>query len=440
LALAVVLGSAQAGWGADFLGLGLDFELMGLSADGKTAVGRAANLPHRWTLSTGLQPLPEDPGGEPRGQANAASSDGSIIVGFSSTAAIPLNEAVRWVDGGAAFGLGELAGGAANSEAVDVSFDGSVIVGKSVANTGVTAFRRTEAGGMQSLGTLSGTGRSEAFAVSGDGAVVVGSVTSLAPNSGLFGEAFRWTEADGMKGLGHLPSATGFVGSVAYDVSQNGGVIVGVSSVLQNSGLERSEAFRWTAESGMVGLGDLDGDGFYSAAYGVSADGALIIGSGRTAGGERAFLWDDAHGMRDLQSFLVSDYDLGTELAGWTLQSATAISADGMYLAGIGRNPDGVLENWYVDLNAALVTGDANGDGKVDLADFGILKDNFGSGTTLAQGDFTGDGKVDLSDFGILKDNFGNSGAVATPEPSGLALAGLAAVAAGLAQLRRRTA
>jgi hypothetical protein len=54
--------------------------------------------------------------------------------------------------------------------------------------------------------------------------------------------------------------------------------------------------------------------------------------------------------------------------------------------------------------------GDFNTDGKVDLTDFGILKENFGSGTTAAQGDANGDAKVDLTDFGILKENFGKSG------------------------------
>jgi len=55
--------------------------------------------------------------------------------------------------------------------------------------------------------------------------------------------------------------------------------------------------------------------------------------------------------------------------------------------------------------------GDFNADGKIDLTDFGILKTNFGTGTTLAQGDANGDAKVDLTDFGILKNNFGKTGA-----------------------------
>jgi len=52
--------------------------------------------------------------------------------------------------------------------------------------------------------------------------------------------------------------------------------------------------------------------------------------------------------------------------------------------------------------------GDANDDGKVDLYDFVVLKQNFGSHDAVwAQGDFNGDRKVDLNDFVILKLNFG---------------------------------
>ncbi|NLF30680.1 MAG: DUF1565 domain-containing protein [Planctomycetes bacterium] len=53
--------------------------------------------------------------------------------------------------------------------------------------------------------------------------------------------------------------------------------------------------------------------------------------------------------------------------------------------------------------------GDADADGDVDLDDFVILKQNFGTpaGATGANGDFDGDGDVDLDDFVILKNNFG---------------------------------
>ncbi len=79
-----------------------------------------------------------------------------------------------------------------------------------------------------------------------------------------------------------------------------------------------------------------------------------------------------------------------------------------------------------------LTPGDADRNGRVDLADFGTLKAHFGQPGTLREGEFTRDRQIDLADFGVLKANFGRPGAAA-PEPSGLALvvAGLAAVGVG---------
>jgi hypothetical protein len=53
--------------------------------------------------------------------------------------------------------------------------------------------------------------------------------------------------------------------------------------------------------------------------------------------------------------------------------------------------------------------GDADADGDVDLDDFVLLKNNFGTttGATCAMGDFDADGDVDLDDFVLLKNNFG---------------------------------
>ncbi|MCH7603269.1 MAG: hypothetical protein IIB54_10920, partial [Planctomycetes bacterium] len=54
------------------------------------------------------------------------------------------------------------------------------------------------------------------------------------------------------QGLGDLPG--GSISSGAWGVSADGSVVVGVSS--STSG---QEAFRWTSGGGMVGLGDLAG-------------------------------------------------------------------------------------------------------------------------------------------------------------------------------------
>ncbi|MGA2502429.1 MAG: PEP-CTERM sorting domain-containing protein, partial [Tepidisphaeraceae bacterium] len=94
--------------------------------------------------------------------------------------------------------------------------------------------------------------------------------------------------------------------------------------------------------------------------------------------------------------------------------------------AGLGKTTWG---GHTVTTSAALIgytyLGDANLDGTVDIADFGLLRANFGasSGVTWDMGDFTYDGTVDINDFGRLRAAFGDSlPAVATPSaPAGLA-------------------
>src|SRR5262249_39285256 len=141
-------------------------------------------------------------------------------------------------------------------------------------------------------------------------------------------EAVRWIGASDPQRLGDLgldPNGETRQ-SVATAVSADGSVIVGYST--SPSGYQ---AFRWA--SGMVGLGDVPGGTFGSAANAVSADGSVVVGQ---CGDENqpAMIWDQVHGMRRLYDVLVNDLGLTSELQGWTLQSATGISADGQTVVG----------------------------------------------------------------------------------------------------------
>ncbi|TVR95113.1 MAG: hypothetical protein EA406_14580, partial [Rhodospirillales bacterium] len=160
------------------------------------------------------------------------------------------------------------------------------------------------------LGTLGGSS-SRAFGVSADGSVVVGQSSSA---SGP--EAFRWTADGGMVGLGILEGRNQ---SVARAVSADGSVVVGQSSFNHWP----SEAFRWTADGGMVGLGGGVEGGTYSSASGVSADGSVVVGS---SGGE-AFRWTADGGM--------------VGLGGWR---TSAVSADGSVVVGFENF--GVVFRW----------------------------------------------------------------------------------------------
>ena len=118
--------------------------------------------------------------------------------------------------------------------------------------------------GMVGLGDFpGGSFESTAFNASADGSVIVGLGY---PN--ISSAPFRWTQATGLVGLGHLPGQD--IG-VADDVSADGTVIVGQSA---------SRGFRWTAATGMVDLGDLPGGDTYTHAVAVSTDGLVAVASG----------------------------------------------------------------------------------------------------------------------------------------------------------------
>lgn len=229
-------------------------------------------------------------------------------------------------------GLDDLPGIVFRSEATGVSADGSVVVGVGSSgdpvlfSTRLEAFRWTAVGGMVALGDLpGGKFSSRANGVSADGSVVVGNSIS-----GPGREAFRWTATEGMVGLGDLPG--GGVGGIffrsdAFGVSADGLVVVGFGT----SDLGR-EAFRWTDGGGMVALGDLP-KGFgslQSIAHGVSGDGSVVVGCGRCFGDDHeGFRWTADGGMVGLGNLELPE--------GSFKITPTAVSADGLVVVGDTR-------------------------------------------------------------------------------------------------------
>jgi len=249
-----------------------------------------------------FQGLGDLPGGPFWSNAFGVSDDGQTVLGNSKDGS-PGWQAVRWTADTGIEALGALPGGVDNwRQAWASTSDGSIIVGES----GGQAFVWDEDNGMTSLAGPRGF----ATGISNDGTVIVGH----APNV----KAYRWTQETGAVGLGALPDHSGV--TFPLDVSGDGSVVVGYGG----------EPFRWTEETGMVGLGEFGKDQIEdSRAWGVSDDGAVVVGRGFDENGVlQAFRWTAEDGMQGL----------GFVPGGGTHDSAArAASSDGRGVISVRR-------------------------------------------------------------------------------------------------------
>ncbi len=213
-----------------------------------------------------------------------------------------------------------------------LSADGSTVVGKAHTQGQSEAFRWTRDSGMEFLGELSGREhRPISLGVSADGSVVVG-YDSRGPSAYNW-EAWRWTAGTGMIGLGYIIGGDPTYDlSCATDLSADGTVIVGNTT----SPAGRT-AFHWTEATGMVGIGDLSGGNFDSLAEGVSDDGNTIIGRSSAANGDEAFRWTAATGMVSLGALP------GAPNPPWPRDVSVAfdVSADGEVVVGFAWDGSG---------------------------------------------------------------------------------------------------
>ncbi len=86
-----------------------------------------------------------------------------------------------------------------------------------------------------------------------------------------------------------------------------------------------------------------------------------------------------------------------------------------------------------MEIPAALIPGDINGDGLVDVADYNIWAANVGrTNATWSQGDLNGDGLVDVADYNIWAANVGRT--APTPEPISMIIL---AAGGGLVAIKR---
>lgn len=220
-----------------------------------------------------------------------------------------------------------------NAKNVGVSGDGKTVVGTATSsNPGGTPFRWTAETGMVSLGILPGGTIGKAARANADGTVVVGTSTSafypdpgIPPSEHAAGEAFRWTTAMGMVGLGVFP---GHDRSGPRGVSADGSIVSGYSE--NTSVVYSGRSFRWSAATGLVDLGVVSG-ALHSGVDTISADGEVQGGVGGTSAnptGNLPLLWTQADGFIEIGLF-----------EGGTSGYIGELSADGSVAVGAAAAP-----------------------------------------------------------------------------------------------------
>lgn len=299
-----------------------------ISADGRVAVGivvvEDAGSPggmvgraFRWTAAGGMVDLGDLAGGG-GSEALAVNADGSVVAGVAAG----YDTAFRWSQ---STGMVELQHGAGEvSTPSAVSTDGRYVSGSLAAGLVQRAVRWDETGSFQSLGP-EGT-RLAARGMSADGSRVVGYKVSDPGRT-----AFTWTAAGGYSDLPNLPGDTFRFSITPNAMSGDGTAFVGEGD---NDLAGRTQAFRWTEASGYQYLAL--NPAASSVATALDFDGSVVVGNYFPGGLSRAFYWTESGGGVDLQTLLAANGATG--LAGWTLVSATGVSADGTVVVGTARN------------------------------------------------------------------------------------------------------
>ena len=364
-----------------------------VSDDGSVVAGEAGvwREADDWTFVE-HDPLPGY-AGKLASHGGSLSADGSILVGQSRGGPDLLAIATVWRDGQETIALGHF-----ESEANAITPDGKVIVGGFEIDDTQDAFRWTEEEGLVGLGATRPR-NVRAKDVSQDGSVIVGIF-------GIPASTFRWTEETGVVDLEFNS------GGHPIQVSADGHTVVGylVDPNDRVDGITRRQAYRWTENTGLEPLGwlpeDEDNEKRFSGATGVNADGSVIVGSsGEIAQSERkGFIWTEEYGMEDLRQALIDRHGLDeNSLDGLRLRLPRDLSANGRFIAGRDRVDTDDDRAWLVRLDRPFVIpGDYSPDGMVNVEDIDLQAAAMSElAPNLALYDENDDGLVDFVDRSI---------------------------------------
>ena len=181
----------------------------------------------------------------------------------------------------------------------------------------------------------------------------------------------------------------GFFSAVFRAVSFDGRMIAGngTSRDLQSGG-----AFRWVEGRGIEWF--MPFRPYSATAVAMSWDGRVVVGLYRWDEDDyvsRSFVWREGVGWQDVYEAyrgLWPEWVAGVRVE--------ALSANGRYLVGLGRQLGGQFRLFWLDMGRL---GDVDGDGCVDDGDLLEVLFSFGEVGMNLRGDLDGDGMVGESDL-----------------------------------------
>ena len=169
---------------------------------------------------------------------------------------------------------------------------------------------------------------------------------------GAINHAFRWDESAGLQPIDPLPGMSG-VSTRGLAVSGDG------ERMLVESYSNETSTRAWLLDAaGARMLPSANPTDAIFRATDISRDGRTVAGRALLGDGTYgAVLWTEEQGTRSLQQIFDA---LGLDTTGWRLDEVSAVSADGLTIAGTGRDPDGRLTGFVAVIpepGTALLVG-----------------------------------------------------------------------------------
>ena len=395
--------------------------------------------------------------------ASAPSTNGALGAGWQGNGSLTIEGGITVNSQVGYIGYGSGSTGVATVDGAGSTWtnNGSLYVGSAGAGTlniaggGAVAATGVSISNSQSLLAID-VGNGSRLTVAGGTITNNGAVRILAGALPMAGATFTpisaaaWSGSGTYQAIGGTWSASSHVFTVSAVVAGAAGTPVAINPskeqrvLISGAGTSVGASFSATASTSTIGLTALPTSSTALSSLASRLGGGESVLSDWTflsanyASGNPVYLSLSIAGGYSHNDFDVWDYNG----VAWAALAANDFVFDGSFASFTAYALNGYS---YAVTGVALLPGDANGDGKVDINDLTIVLANFGKSTGMSwsSGDFNNDGKVDVNDLTIVLANYGQTagaaGMAAVPEPTTVTVLPASAVCLFAFAWRRRT-